>query len=146
MPIRGDRGASPPPPPENERTEIETMLHRLEELRRKASNSDLRSAYETATGSLDGVVYRLAMLRALDPPKPVRRPAEALVSVPPLGSARRERRTAGYVAICPERARHRALDVDAAARAVRAGGWTGANKPARTWPAPVRQLCGLPQW
>jgi hypothetical protein len=40
------------------------MLRRLEELRRAASNSDLRSAYEAAIGSLDAVVYRLAMLRA----------------------------------------------------------------------------------
>ena len=65
MAIRAPKAssASPPPPPENERAEIETMLRRLEELRRTASNSDLRSAYETATGSLDGVVYRLAMLR-----------------------------------------------------------------------------------
>ena len=62
MAIRAPKAssASPPPPPENERAEIETMLRRL---RRTASNSDLRSAYETATGSLDGVVYRLAMLR-----------------------------------------------------------------------------------
>jgi hypothetical protein len=71
------------PPPENERAEIETMLRRLEELRRTAGNSDLRSAYETAIGSLDGVVYRLAMLRPLDAPKPAKRPAEATVSAPP---------------------------------------------------------------
>jgi hypothetical protein len=69
-PIRRDRtpkpsSASPPPPPENERAEIETMLRQLEQLRRAASES-LRSAYEAAIGSLDGVVYRLAMLRALD--------------------------------------------------------------------------------
>ena len=74
---------SPPPLPENERAEIETMLRRLEELRRMASNSDLRGAYEAAIGSLDGVVYRLAMLRPLDAPKPARRPAEAAVSAPP---------------------------------------------------------------
>jgi hypothetical protein len=74
---------SPPPLPENERAEIETMLRRLEELRRIASNSDLRGAYEAAVGSLDGVVYRLAMLRPLDAPKPARRPAEAAVSAPP---------------------------------------------------------------
>jgi len=43
------------------------MLRRLEELRRAASNSDLRRAYETAIGSLDAVVYRLAMLRATGP-------------------------------------------------------------------------------
>jgi hypothetical protein len=47
---------------------------RLEELRRIASNSELRSAYQTAIGSLNGVIYRLAMLRALDAPKPARRP------------------------------------------------------------------------
>ena len=76
-------GASPPSPQGDERAEIETMLRRLEELRRAASNSDLRSAYEAAIGSLDGVVYRLAMLRALDAPKSVRRPAEASVSAPP---------------------------------------------------------------
>jgi hypothetical protein len=85
MPIRAPKpsSSSSPPPPENERAEIETMLRRLEQLRRAASNSDLRSAYEAAIGSLDGVVYRLAMLRALDAPKPVRRPAEASVSALP---------------------------------------------------------------
>jgi hypothetical protein len=88
MPIRSDRtpkppSASPSPPPENERAEIETMLHRLEELRRMASNSDLRSAYEMAIGSLDGVVvYRRAMLRPLDATKPARHPAQASVDAP----------------------------------------------------------------
>jgi hypothetical protein len=76
-------GASPPPPPENEKAEMETMLRRLEELRRAASNNDLRSAYETAIGSLDGVVYRLAMLRPLDVPRPARHPPAALASAPP---------------------------------------------------------------
>jgi hypothetical protein len=75
--------ASPPSPPVSERDEIETMLRRLEQLRRTASNSDLRSAYDAAIGSLDGVVYRLAMLRPLDAPKPAKRPAEAAVSAPP---------------------------------------------------------------
>jgi hypothetical protein len=79
MPIRTPKpsSASPPPPPENERAEIEAMLRRLEELRRMASNSDLRGAYQAAIGSLDGVVYRLTMLRALDAPKRARRPEDA---------------------------------------------------------------------
>ena len=41
---RKQPSASPSPPPENERAEIETILRRPEELRRTASNSDLRSA------------------------------------------------------------------------------------------------------
>jgi hypothetical protein len=60
-------GTFPPPPPANEWAEVEAMLRRLEELHRAASNSDLRRAYETAIGSLDAVVYRLAMLRAPGP-------------------------------------------------------------------------------
>jgi hypothetical protein len=43
------------------------MLSRLAELHRTASNSDLRRTYEAAIGSLDAVVYRLAMLRAPGP-------------------------------------------------------------------------------
>ena len=54
------------------------MLKRLEELRRAASNSELRAAYQAAIDGLDGVVYRLAMLR---PPK--RTPLSAAVSSPP---------------------------------------------------------------
>ena len=59
------------------------MLKRLEELRRAASNSELRAAYQAAIDGLDGVLYRLAMLRALRPPK--RTPlSTAAVSSPPL--------------------------------------------------------------
>ena len=58
-------------------------MRRLEELRRTASNSDLRSAYEAAIGSLDGVVYWLAMLRPLDAPKPAKHQAPASVAAPP---------------------------------------------------------------
>jgi hypothetical protein len=92
MPIRRNRtpkpsSASPPPPPENERAEIETMLRRLEELRRTASNSELRSAYQAAIGRLDGVAYRLAMLRPLDAPKPAQRPTEASNATPPAPKA-----------------------------------------------------------
>jgi hypothetical protein len=65
-------GASLAPPPANEQAEIETMLKRLEELRRAASNSELRAAYQAAIDGLDGVLYRLAMLRA---PEPARRHA-----------------------------------------------------------------------
>jgi hypothetical protein len=72
------------------------MLRRLEELRRAASNSDLRSAYETAIGSLDGVAYRLAMLRSPDAPRPARRPAETSVPAPP--------RSAPKTAAAPTRA------------------------------------------
>jgi hypothetical protein len=57
------------------------MLKRLEELRRAASNSELRAAYQAAIDGLDGVLYRLAMLRALRPPK--RTPLSAAVSPPP---------------------------------------------------------------
>jgi hypothetical protein len=98
MPSRTPKpsSASPSPPPENERAEIEAMLRRLEELRRAASNSDLRSAYETAIGSLDGVAYRLAMLRSPDAPRPARRPAETSVPAPP--------RSAPKTAAAPTRA------------------------------------------
>jgi hypothetical protein len=71
-------GASLAPPPANEQAEIETMLKRLEELRRAASNSELRAAYQAAIDGLDGVLYRLAMLR---PPK--RTPLSTAVSSPP---------------------------------------------------------------
>jgi hypothetical protein len=74
-------GVSLAPPPANEQAEIETMLKRLEELRRAASNSELRAAYQAAIDGLDGVLYRLAMLRALRPPK--RTPLSAAVSPPP---------------------------------------------------------------
>jgi hypothetical protein len=66
-------GASPAPPPENEKAEIQAILRRLEELRRTASNSELRSAYQTAISGLNGVIYRLAMLRVLEQPGPARR-------------------------------------------------------------------------
>ena len=86
MPSRRVRPPKPPallsrPPPANEQAEIETMLKRLEELRRAASNSELRAAYQAAIDGLDGVLYRLAMLRALRPPK--RTPLSAAVSSPP---------------------------------------------------------------
>jgi hypothetical protein len=72
------------PPRGTERAEIETMLRRLEELRRAASNSELRGAYQAAIGGLDAVVYRLGMLRALEPPKPVEaRQVPAPGTVPP---------------------------------------------------------------
>ena len=57
------------------------MLKRLEELRRAASNSELRAAYQAAIEGLDGVLYRLAMLRALRPPK--RTPLSTAASSPP---------------------------------------------------------------
>ena len=57
------------------------MLKRLEELRRAASNSELRAAYRTAIDGLDGVLYRLAMLRALRPP--MRTPLSTAVFPPP---------------------------------------------------------------
>jgi hypothetical protein len=43
------------------------MLRRLDELRRAASNSELRAAYQGAIEGLDAVAYRLAMLRAPGP-------------------------------------------------------------------------------
>jgi len=74
------------PPPVNEQAEIETMLKRLEELRRAAGNSELRAAYQAAIDGLDGVLYRLAMLRALRPSK--RTPlSTALSTVPPAPKA-----------------------------------------------------------
>ena len=60
--------ASPAPPPGNERAEVEAMARRLEELRRGASNSELRGAYAAAIDALDAVLYRLAMLRRLEQP------------------------------------------------------------------------------
>jgi hypothetical protein len=83
MPSRRARPPKPPgaslaAPTANEQAEIETMLKRLEELRRAASNSELRAAYQAAIDGLDGVLYRLAMLR---PPK--RTPLSATVSSPP---------------------------------------------------------------
>jgi hypothetical protein len=74
------------------------MLRRLEELQRAASNSDLRRAYETAIGSLDAVVYRLAMLRAPGPvatPAPLTAPkssAAAKAAAARIGAARKPRR------------------------------------------------------
>jgi hypothetical protein len=61
--------------------EVEAMLRRLEELRPAASNGDLRRAYEAAIGSLDAVVYRLAMLRAPGPAP--RSPLTTAASPPP---------------------------------------------------------------
>ena len=57
------------------------MLKRLEELRRAASNSELRAAYQAAVDGLDGVLYRFAMLRALRPP--MRTPLSTAVFPPP---------------------------------------------------------------
>jgi hypothetical protein len=76
-------------PPGNERAEVETMLRRLTELRRAASNSVLRGAYQAAIEGLDAVVYRLGMLRAVEPPGPARRPARvtASASAPPKTAA-----------------------------------------------------------
>jgi hypothetical protein len=89
MPIRTPRrsGASPPPPPENEKAEIQAMLRRLEELRRTASNSELRRAYQAAIDSLDGVIYRLAMLRAPGPAA-TRAPLTAGPAAPRAAAAR----------------------------------------------------------
>ena len=42
------------PPPANEQAELETMLKRLEELRRAASNNELFAAYQAAIDGLDG--------------------------------------------------------------------------------------------
>jgi hypothetical protein len=44
------------------------MAGRQEELRRAASNSILRGAYQVAIEALDAMVYRLGMLRALAVP------------------------------------------------------------------------------
>ncbi len=55
------------------------MLKRLEELRRATGNSELRAAYLAAIDGLDGVLYRLAVLR----PPPKRTPLSAAVSSPP---------------------------------------------------------------
>ena len=79
MPTRRVRAGKPPT--ENEQAEIETMLKRLEELRRAASNNELRAAYQAAIDGLDGVLYRLAMLRALRPP--MRTPLSTAVFPPP---------------------------------------------------------------
>ena len=78
MPTRRVRAGKSPT--ENEQAEIETMLKRLEEPRRAASNSELRAAYQAAIDGLDGVLYRLAMLRALRPPE--RTPLSAAVFPP----------------------------------------------------------------
>ena len=43
------------------------MARRLAELRGAAGNSELRAAYQAAIEGLDAVVYRLTMLRALEP-------------------------------------------------------------------------------
>ena len=59
------------------------MLRRLEELRHACRSNDLRGAYQVAINGLDGVAYRLTMLRALEAPKPVRRSAPAPVTDPP---------------------------------------------------------------
>jgi hypothetical protein len=56
------------PPPASERAEVETIVRRLEELRRAASNSVLRDTYQRAIEALDAVVYRLGMLRAPEAP------------------------------------------------------------------------------
>ena len=83
MSVRARKVASTSPAPSsgNERAEIETMLKRLEELRRAASNSELRGAYAVAIDTLDAVLYRLAMLRRLEPPK--RTPLSTATPSPP---------------------------------------------------------------
>jgi hypothetical protein len=84
MPIRRDRDPKPSSAsPVSERAEIETMLRRLEELRRASHSNDLRGAYQVAINGLDGVAYRLTMLRAPVAPKPVRRSAPAPVTATP---------------------------------------------------------------
>ena len=90
MRARKPAGASPQTPPGNERAEVETMLRRLTELRRAASNSVLQGAYQAAIEGLDAVVYRLGMLRAMEPTGPARRSvrATAPASAPPKAAAR----------------------------------------------------------
>ena len=97
MPRAPNRSSpSPPNPPGNERAEVEAMLRRLEELRRTASNSELRRAYEMAIGSLDGVVYRLTMLRAPGPAATraplTAGPAEPRAAAARIGAAGKPRR------------------------------------------------------
>ena len=65
------------------------MLHQLEELRRAASNNDLRHAYEAAIGSLDAVVYRLAMLRAPGSAPKSSAPASRAAATARTGAARK---------------------------------------------------------
>jgi hypothetical protein len=67
----------------SERAAVETMARRLEELRRAAGNSELRGAYAAAIDALDAVLYRLAMLRRLEPPKPTRRQMQTSVTASP---------------------------------------------------------------
>ena len=88
-------GASLAPPAANEQAEIEAMLKRLEELRRAAGNSELRAAYQAAIDGLDGVLYRLAMLRS--PPK--RTPLSAAVSPPPPKAATPTRAAAARIVV-----------------------------------------------
>ena len=70
------------------------MLKRLEELRRAAGNSELRAAYQAAIDGLDGVLYRLAMLR---PPK--RTALSAAVSPPPPKAATPTRAAAARIVV-----------------------------------------------
>jgi len=67
----------------DERDEIETMLRRLEELRRATSNSETRTAYQAAVEGLDAVVYRLTMLRSPGPTKPARSRVQTSVTTSP---------------------------------------------------------------
>jgi len=68
IPARKAASASPAPSSgRSERAEVEAMAHRLEELRQAAGNGELRAAYRAAVEGLDGVLYRLAMLRTPGP-------------------------------------------------------------------------------
>ena len=69
MSVRARKAASASPAPStgNEWAEDEAMARRLGELRSAAGNSELRAAYQAAIEGLDAVVYRLTMLRALEP-------------------------------------------------------------------------------
>jgi hypothetical protein len=93
--------ASPEPSSGNERAEIDTMARRLEELRRTAGNSELRGAYAAAIDALDAALFRLAMLRRLEPPGPARRQASGAISPPsaPKAAARAGAATARIGAV-----------------------------------------------
>ena len=75
------------------------MLRRLEELRRAASNSELRGAYQAAIDSLDGVIYRLAMLRVLEQPGPALRQASGTTAPPSAPKAAARARAARIGAV-----------------------------------------------
>jgi len=91
----------------SERDEIETMLRPLEELRRATGNGELRAAYQAAVEGLDAVVYRLMMLRALEPPKPARRRVQTAVtpSPPPTPKGTPARAVAARIGVARKRRR-----------------------------------------